>query len=70
MQTKSLFKSRTVWGALIAGAAPALPVAIKILGWDKYVSAEEITQLAQNAMAVGGGALAIYGRVKATKAIG
>jgi hypothetical protein len=69
MDTKSLFKSKTVWGALIAGASPALPMAVAVLGWDRFVSAEEITSLAQNAMALGGGALAIYGRVKARKVI-
>lgn len=70
MDTKSPFKSRTVWGAAIAGLSPALPLAIALLGWDRYVSAEEITVVAQNLMAVGGGALAIYGRVKARKFIG
>ena len=67
METKSFLKSRTVWGGLIASAAPALPIAVRVLGWDKYVSAEEVTALGQSAMAVAGGALAIYGRVKATK---
>lgn len=69
MDTKSPFKSKTIWGALIAGASPALPMAVALLGWDRYVSAEEITALAQNLMAVGGGALAIYGRVKARKLV-
>ena len=67
METKSLFASKTVWGALLAGASSLLPVVLKLAGADKYVSAEEVTALAQQAMVLGGSALAIYGRVKATK---
>lgn len=67
METKSFLKSRTILGALIAAASPALPVALRLAGADKYVSAEEVTALAQQAMVLGGSALAIYGRVKATK---
>jgi hypothetical protein len=68
--SKSAFASRTVWGALIAGLGPLLPVVIKALGWDQYVSAEELTNLGSVLMTVGGSLFAIYGRVTAKTRIG
>jgi hypothetical protein len=45
-------------------------VVIKALGWDQYVSAEELTNLGSVLMTVGGSLFAIYGRVTAKTRIG
>jgi hypothetical protein len=68
--SKSAFQSKAVWGGLLAATGPLLPVAIKVFGWDQYVSADELTHLGSLVMEVGGGALAIYGRLTAKTRIG
>jgi hypothetical protein len=64
---KSIFASKTVWGGAIA-------VAAAILGFLGYtVAPEDQTALVEAIASIGsaiGGAVAIYGRVVATKRIG
>lgn len=66
-ETKSALTSRAVWGGVLAMAAP-------LAGWLGYTvsSADqaEIAALVSAAISVIGGALAIWGRIKATKRIG
>lgn len=64
-EVKGLLKSRTVWGVIIM-------IAGSLLGWSTEVQ----TEITDSAMLIvsavleaGGAALAIYGRVKATKTI-
>ena len=64
---KSIFASKTVWGAIIAiGAGVA-----GIFGYS--IGAEDQAQLAEIGVSVAsmaGGLIAIFGRVKASKKIG
>ena len=64
---KGMFQSKAIWGgiiAVLAGIAGLFGVQI-----DPSLQAEIATQ-AIAAVSVIGGALAIYGRLKATKSIG
>lgn len=63
---KSIFASKTVWGGIIALAASAGGI------WGYSVSAADQAQLVELIAGVGsaiGGAIAIYGRIVATKKI-
>ena len=51
---KSIFKSKVFWGVVVA-----------LLG--KYLKIDGVPDLANDLATVGGAALAIYGRIKATR---
>lgn len=60
-KTKPWYLSRTIIGGIIAGAAGVLGLT--------DADAAQITDMAVSAAAVIGGALSVYGRVKATREI-
>lgn len=64
---KAWYASRTIWGAILAGVAP-----IVALLFRSSIDAATVDQAASALAAIGGGvgaAIAIYGRIKAGKAI-
>ena len=63
---KSIFSSVTVWGAVLAGLSPWF--AKLGLAVDPSM-APEMVGITQAAMAAIGGALAIYGRMRADKRV-
>lgn len=66
--SKDWYTSRTIWGGILAFVVPPLAMVLHV-----SVSDTDIQQIASIAAALGGatgGAIAIYGRIKATKAIG
>lgn len=65
--SKDWFRSKTVWGALIAVAASLLQVAGLELTPDVQ---NDLADLAIASVGVIGGALSIYGRVSARAVIG
>lgn len=67
LQMKPWYQSKTVWGALIAIAAPLLGRAgLDVGGAEQAEIAEALTTLAGTL----GGLLALYGRLTATKGVG
>ena len=65
--TKSFLTSKTIWGGLLAIAAPA----IGILGYTITPADQAaIVAVATSLASAVGGALTIWGRIKATKRIG
>ena len=60
---KGLIQSKTWWGVMLMG----LPMVFKWFGWE--LSDAGAQELANQAVIVVGGLLAIYGRVKASKPI-
>ena len=65
---KSMLLSKTLWGVLIA----ALPTVLSLFGYkvgDVVAFTEASNLILDNAVALGGSALAIYGRIVATKAL-
>ncbi|SIQ49034.1 hypothetical protein SAMN05880561_103184 [Rhizobium sp. RU33A] len=67
LEMKPWYQSKTVWGALIAIAAPLLGRAGLELGGNEQAEiAEALTTLAGTV----GGLLALYGRLTATKGVG
>jgi hypothetical protein len=64
--TKSLFESRAVWG----GAVAVLAGAASLLGYTvDPVAQASIVELVTGVASILGGALAVWGRIKATKRI-
>lgn len=64
---KSAFASRAVWGGIIAILASALGL------WGYSISPDDQARIIDIVVSLGGavgGAMAIYGRIKATKKIG
>lgn len=67
LEMKPWYQSKTVWGALIAIAAPLLGRAgLELGGPEQAEIAEAMTTLAGTV----GGLLALYGRLTATKGVG
>jgi hypothetical protein len=67
LEMKPWYQSKTVWGALIAIAAPLLGQAgLQVGGTDQAEIADALTALAGTV----GGLLALYGRLTATKGVG
>lgn len=67
LDMKPWYQSKTVWGALIAMAAPLLRGAgLDLAGSDQAVLADALVTLAGTF----GGLLALYGRLTATKGVG
>jgi hypothetical protein len=67
LDMKPWYQSKTVWGALIAIAAPLLGRAgLEVGGAEQAEIAEALTTLAGTV----GGLLALYGRLTATKGVG
>lgn len=64
---KSWLASRTIWGGVIATAAPIIGAALGVTITDADV--QQTVTLATDGVAVIGGLLAIYGRVRATRVI-
>lgn len=65
-ETKPWYQSRAIIGALVAILAGLL----SLFGIDlSDIDQAELTTLAMNLFAIGGGLLAFYGRVKATKQV-
>lgn len=65
---KAWYASRTIWGAILAGAAPILALLFR-----SSIDAATIDQAAGALAAIGGSVgavIAIYGRIRAGKAIG
>jgi hypothetical protein len=70
-QTKSLLTSRTFWGAAVAaGAGIAAISGHAISAEDQSVFVNNAVDIATGVATVVGAAIAIYGRLKATKKIG
>ena len=66
-EMKPWYQSKTVWGALIAIAAPLLGRAgLEVSGAEQAEIADALTTLAGTI----GGLLALYGRLTATKGVG
>jgi hypothetical protein len=67
LDVKPWYQSKTVWGALIAIAAPLLGRAgLEVGGAEQAEIADALTTLACTV----GGLLALYGRLTATKGVG
>lgn len=67
LDMKPWYQSKTVWGALIAIAAPLLGQAgLQVGGAEEAEIADALTTLAGTV----GGLLALYGRLTATKGVG
>ncbi|ODS56784.1 MAG: hypothetical protein ABS40_08280 [Agrobacterium sp. SCN 61-19] len=67
LEMKPWYQSKTVWGALIAIAAPLFGRAgLELGGADQAEIAEALTTLAGTV----GGLLALYGRLTVTKGVG
>lgn len=66
MDTKSLLSSKTFWGAVLAGLGAVAGLLGFTFGPDEQAAVIEIGTTLVTAV---GSALAVYGRVKATKAI-
>ncbi len=67
LEMKPWYQSKTVWGALIAIAAPILGRAgLELGGAEQAEVADALTTLAGTV----GGLLALYGRLTATKGVG
>jgi hypothetical protein len=66
MDTKSLLMSKTFWGAVMAIVASLVGFAGYTFGAEDQQALVEVITTVGTAV---GGVLAIYGRVKATKAI-
>lgn len=64
---KTWYRSKTVWGALIAILAPLVRYAGLELGAAEQ---EEIVNAIMTIVATAGGLLALYGRIAARAAIG
>lgn len=64
---KSVFKSKTIWGVLAMVAAPLATAALARAG---IVDPGTQAEIINSAVTLGGAALAVYGRAKATHAIG
>lgn len=67
-ETKSLLASKTLWGVLIA----ALPTIAKLFGYDIADVAgftANASEIVDGVIALFGSAVAIYGRITATKAL-
>jgi hypothetical protein len=72
--TKSLFASRTVWGAAVAiAAALAGALGFSVAPTDQAAALSLVDQILgewDRIATIAGAALALYGRVKATRRIG
>lgn len=66
MDVKSWYKSKTLWGILIAFGAQALTSAGFTVGADEQAS---MVDMVMKLVEFGGLAFAAYGRIKSTKAI-
>jgi hypothetical protein len=67
LEMKPWYQSKTVWGALIAMAAPLFGRAgLELGGAEQAEIADALTTLAGTL----GGLLALYGRLTATKGVG
>jgi hypothetical protein len=67
LEMKPWYQSKTVWGALIAIAAPLLGHAgLQVGGTEQAEIADALTAFAGTV----GGLLALYGRLTATKGVG
>lgn len=66
-EQKSIFRSKTFWGGITAILAPLLGM----VGYSVTpADMAEIVTLVTAILSAGGGILAIFGRIKATKRIG
>lgn len=64
MNTKSILTSKTIWGALLA----LLPALLSLFGLDTLPGfQEQASAVVEQVITLVGGALAIYGRIVATK---
>lgn len=70
MNNKSLTKSKTFWGALIAFIPALWTFVTSIVPEWKIVSEEEVGDTVAALFTAAGAALAIYGRLKAVTVIG
>lgn len=68
MEFKSWYTSKTIWGAIIAGAASLLNAYTSVSISSAEV--ESLSQLAVDLVGIVGSGLAIYGRIKADKRVG
>ncbi len=67
LEMKPWYQSKTIWGALIAIAAPLLGRAgLEVGGAEQAEIADALTAFAGTL----GGLLALYGRLTATKGVG
>lgn len=67
--TKSMFTSKGVWGAILTIVAAGIPAVIHLAKLDGKVAPADVNDLLQQALVLGGGVLALYGRITATKTI-
>lgn len=65
---KSVFESKTIWGGLLAFAAPVIAHFLHISITD--VDVQQISETIAGVIGAIGGLIAIYGRIRATKVIG
>lgn len=66
MQTKNFLQSKTLWGAFIMAA----PTVAQLVGINLTTEdAREISSLVETGAQVVGGAMVVYGRIKATSNI-
>ena len=67
-ETKSILSSKTIWGVVVA----ALPTIATMLGYkiaDASAFTANASQIVDGLLTLGGSALAIYGRIKATASL-
>ncbi len=68
MNTKSFLTSKTLWGVLLA-ALPTLLGLFHLHITDVGAFTQNVQDIVDQATTLGGSALAVYGRVKATTAL-
>jgi hypothetical protein len=66
MPTKSIFASKTIWGALIPVVATLAPMALNKAG---ITNPSDQQALLSSLATVAGAGLAVYGRFKATQGL-
>lgn len=69
IDTKSPLASKGVLGSVLALLALALPTLLKLAGVDDKIAPQDVVDLISQAVAFGGAALALYGRLTAKKVI-
>lgn len=65
---KSVFASKTIWGGMLAFAAPVVAHFLHVSIAD--VDVQQISETIAGVIGAIGGLIAVFGRIKATKVIG
>lgn len=67
--SKPALASKTVWGSLAVIISAIAPLALRKLGVTDSLDQQQLVDLASQALALLGGAVALFGRLTATRTI-